>query len=96
MGNTRYDNTFTGSGPLAGCSERTTGNNQVRGLFDAMDAQQQRSRFRYRYTIDCPGAAYSCTAEQNVTYANGELRHEKSRYECTPAVEEQREVSGAT
>jgi hypothetical protein len=84
--NTRFDNTFTGTGPLAGCSERTTGSNQQHYTTNPDGPQQQHSRLLHQYTVDCPGAAYSCTFEQNYTYANGDLRHEKSRHECTATV----------
>src|SRR4051812_2729345 len=62
--NTRSDNSFTGSGPLEGCNERTTGSSQQHYLFTpdgAAVGHQQHLGSTYEYSVSCSGIAYTCT-----------------------------------
>lgn len=79
---------FTGSGPMAGCSDSSEGSSKYHMLFkkNTQEVQEQHQRYEYEYTFVCGiyNVNIHCTSEGAYHYANGQLQFNRYDSVCEP------------
>ena len=79
----RLEGTYTGTGVFEGCSSEQSDRDNTHVLTTADGEQVFHFSGKSQFANTCsPGGSFNCETQFNITYANGELRHDATRFTC--------------